>query len=189
MRCFLALVPDGNGLEQLETITRPLRQWDLPAYWQHTEDFHLTLCFLGSNDQQELHGIHYAIDELAGSLIKPQLSLSGLGAFGGKTYPKNLFVGINDPEHRCVDYHHNLCEALSMRPESHYKPHMRLCRPRGQGERISRDWSDMITAFGTADWGPINMTHLALYHSRQPKNGGQRYHAVHKWPLLENSYV
>ena len=96
MRCFLALVPDGNGLEQLETITRPLRQWDLPAYWQHTEDFHLTLCFLGSNDQQELHGIHYAIDELAGSLIKPQLSLSGLGAFGGKTYPKNLFVGIKD---------------------------------------------------------------------------------------------
>ena len=97
MRCFLALVPDGNGLEQLETITRPLRQWDLPARWQHTEDYHLTLCFLGQCDSNELHAIRYCIDEIAGSPGGATGALNGLGAFGGKPIPKPCLRGFRIP--------------------------------------------------------------------------------------------
>ncbi|TVR41189.1 MAG: RNA 2',3'-cyclic phosphodiesterase [Planctomycetota bacterium] len=185
MRCFLALCPDADGAERLEILTRPLRQWDLPARWQHHQDYHLTLCFLGHLDHQEAFAVRYSVDELAGSLVRPALALSGLGAFGGKTYPKVLYCGITDAEQRCIDYHHNLCDALSIRPNRDFHPHITLCRPQGPGERLGRGWAEMIGAFGGAEWGPITMSHLVLYESRG--GPGQRYHPLHAWPLIPHA--
>lgn len=184
MRYFLALRPDNDGLEQLETLTRPLRQWELPARWQHTQDYHLTLCFLGHGDHDEVAAVRYSVDELAGSLTQPALRLAGLGAFGGKTHPKVLFAAVADPEQRCLDYHYNLCELLGVKPNIHFRPHITLCRPQRVPERHPRDWSDLITAFGDADRGPIAMPEIVLYQSLEHTNGGPKYHPVETWPLL-----
>lgn len=184
MRCFLGLRPDADGCDQLETITRPLRQWQLPARWVHTQDFHLTLCFLGEVDDADIMGVRYSVEEVAGSMPRPSLRLDGLGAFGGKSHPKVLYAAADDPGGACEAYHRDLCEVLGVRPSRHFQPHFTLCRPQRVPEHSPRDWPDLITAFGAADWGPIGVAEMVLYESRPPSNGGPRYHGLASWPLL-----
>ena len=187
MNHFLALRLADGPRDRLGDLARRLQEWNLPAYWVHPEDYHLTLVFLGHCDADEVRTLPYAIDELAGGLPRPRLRLAGLGASGGRSEPKVVFAGLEDLAGACAAIHRDLCEMLSLTPESRFSPHVSLCRPRPGPSSdpaprpTRRDWPQLLEANGLADWGDCPTTDLVLYRSTERT---PRYAEVAKWPLL-----
>ena len=62
--------------------------------------------------------------------VVPQLSLPGLGAFGGSEAPRTVYAAVSDPEEACQLMHADVQDALGELPEPTYHPHITLCRPR-----------------------------------------------------------
>jgi len=139
---FLALRPAAHVRDRLAEVAARLRAWELPARWVHPEDYHCTLCFLGHLDDDEARVLPRAVDEVAGSLEAPPLTLDGLGAFGGKRMPRTVFAALGDPEEALAGYHHDLAQAAEEPPERRFRPHLTLARPTGSGEP-GRDWPDL----------------------------------------------
>lgn len=183
MNHFLALRLADKPRDLLATLSQRFQDWQLPASWVHPEDLHLMMLFLGRCDGDELRSLPYAISDLARTLVRPRLRLSGLGAAGGKTEPRQVFAALDDPDGLCATTHAGLAEALGVDGERHYQPHITLCRPRTTVDagRSRRDWPQLLEANGLADWGDCPTTSLVLYRStdRTP-----RYEALEEWPLI-----
>lgn len=185
MRCFLALRPDAPTRDRLGQIMERLRSWELPGRWTHPEDLHLTLCFLGECDPDEVAGMPYAIGEVAGGCVAPSLALPGLGAFAGKAEPRVVYAAVDDPEDACAGFHADFCEVLGQRSERSFQPHLTLCRPRPRRASGGRDWPELLAAFGQALWGPCVVDQLVLCESPRPTGSGPRYRILERWPLID----
>lgn len=188
MNHFLALRLADRPRDLLATLSQRFQDWHLPANWVHPEDLHLTLFFLGRCDADELRTLPHAIDDLARTLVRPRLRLSGLGAAGGKTEPREVFAALDDPDGLCATTHAGLAETLGLPAERHYQPHITLCRPRSltpldaaTGRTARRDWPHLLEANGLADWGDCPTTDLVLYRSTERT---PRYEALEAWPLI-----
>lgn len=181
---FLGLRLDLDSSERLRSVVQRLRAWDLPARWTHPDDYHLTLIFLGSVDDDEARYLPDALHEVAGSLRAPALSFCGLGASGSSgDEPKYVFSAVNDQEMGCDGMRRDLCEALELMPESSFRPHVTLCRPQPtpRGLPLFRDWPHLLEAHGQAHWGACVVTAVVLW--RSSGTGATRYEALASWPL------
>jgi|GEM_PF-2595645 2'-5' RNA ligase len=185
---FLALRLADEPRDRLAMIAERLQAWQLPAAWVHPEDYHLTLAYIGELDDDEVRVLPHVIGDVAGSLRRPELRFSGLGAQGGRAEPRVVFAALDDPEHACAGMHADLCAALDLPARRQFSPHVTLCRPRTSAARElaaasgGHDWPGMFAANGLADWGACPTTDLVLYQS-----AGQqqiRYRALARWPLV-----
>lgn len=183
MNHFLALRPAAHVRDRLAEVAARLRAWELPARWVHPEDYHCTLCFLGHLDDDEARVLPRAVDEVAGSLEAPPLTLDGLGAFGGKRMPRTVFAALGDPEEALAGYHHDLAQAAEEPPERRFRPHLTLARPTGSGEP-GRDWPDAFAAFGDADWGACPIEALVFCRRRPGRPQGPAYEILERWALI-----
>lgn len=185
MNHFLALRLADRPRDLLATLSLRFQDWRLPATWVHPQDLHLTLCYLGHCNSDELRTLPYAIGDLARTLVQPRLRLAGLGAAGGKTEPREVFAAVEDPAGLCATTHAGLAETLGLAAERHYHPHITLCRPRSvtpfDAARSRRDWPQLLEANGLADWGDCPTTDLVLYRSSERT---PRYEALEEWPLI-----
>ncbi len=188
MNTFLALRLADPPRDRLAQVADRLRAWNLPANWVRPEDYHLTLLFLGKLDADEAGMLPHAVDLVAGSLRRPSLRFCGLGASGGRTEPRLVYCALSDSEHACAGMNHDLCDALGMKPERAFMPHVTLCRPRPSTPRdiaeqpLFRDWPHLLEANGQADWGDCETTHLVLYRSQTDRM--PRYRELASWPLV-----
>lgn len=184
MNHFLALRLTDECRDRLAEVCRRLQEWQLPASWVHPEDLHLTVLFLGRLDADEQRTLPYAIDQLASTIARPTLHLSGLGAVGGRSEPRVVYCAARDQEGAVHRTHADLCDAIGVRPERTFLPHITLCRPKTP-ERWApaprRDWPQLLEAHGLADWGECATTDLVLYQST---GATPRYRMLASWPLL-----
>jgi 2'-5' RNA ligase len=187
MNHFLALKLADQARDRLAAVAERLQAWQLPAAWVHPGDYHLTLAFLGELDEDESRVLPHLVADVAGSLRRPRLRFSGLGAFGGRTEPRVVFAALDDPEHACFGMHTDLCAALCLRADPQFSPHVTLCRPRPGGARDiagagTRDWPALFAANGLADWGDCPTTDLVFC------SGGAdrplRYTELARWQLV-----
>lgn len=181
---FLGLRLDRASGDRLQAVAERLRAWDLPARWTHPADYHLTLLFLGPVDDAEASYLPAALDEVAGSLRAPALRFSGLGADGSSgDGPKYVFAAVDDPEQACDGMRRDLCEAMDLRPEPRFRPHVTLCRPQPvpSGLPLMRDWPHLLEAHGQADWGSCVVEAVVLWRSAGA--GATRYEALASWTL------
>ncbi len=188
MNHFLALRPDGATRDRLHQVAERLRAWDLPATWTHPEDYHLTVLYLGDLDETAASWIAPAIADVAASIRQPSLQLAGLGASGtrGQTVPRTVYAAALDQAGMCYDLHRDLCDCLDDQPQTHFTPHLTICRPQPVTRReqaaapLFRDWPHLLEANGQADWGACVVEALVLYRSttRTP-----RYAEVTRWRL------
>ncbi len=187
MNHFLALRPDGATRDRLAAIAERLRAWELPASWLHPDDYHLTVRFLGALDDDEVQLLPTLVDDVAASIRRPSLRLSGLGATGTRGHrlaavPRAVFAAVADAEHACAGLHRDLGECLDEQPERDFLPHLTLCRPQPQAAtgQLFRDWPHLLEAHGVADWGPCTIESLTLFRSGEFT---PRYETLATWPV------
>ncbi|MDF1718324.1 MAG: RNA 2',3'-cyclic phosphodiesterase [Antarcticimicrobium sp.] len=124
MRAFVAI-----DLPEAVTAALARMQSMLPAGRPVAEEnLHLTLAFLGDQEETALEALHY---ELEGIRVQPfALRFSGLGAFGGDR-PRILFADVGT-EPALIDLHRRVAGALHRAgivvQHARFHPHVTLAR-------------------------------------------------------------
>ena len=113
----------ANYKEEMKSLL-PFRSW------VHEEDYHITLAFLGSAEQEQLQGIKKELRRLAAEQ-ELSLTLQGFSTFGRTEHPRIFWAGVNEnPALFALQKHvHMICEnngfSLETRP---YHPHITVAR-------------------------------------------------------------
>ncbi len=193
MNHFFALLPDEATRDRLQAVAERLQAWSLSAAWVDPLDYHLTVLFLGDLTAEEGGLLPYAVEPLITALPRPELRLAGLGATGTRRggageVPRAVYAAARDPRAACGALHRELAECLGETPRSGaFIPHLTLCRPQppssaeARAQHPLRGWPHLLEAHGEADWGPCQLTHVALLRS---EGGHLRYRRIAEWPLL-----
>lgn len=123
MRLFIAIDLPNSVKDYLRTV-----QANLPAgKMSKTHDFHLTLKFLGSCEENRRKRIE---KNLRGIPFQPfEAALAEIGTFGGKI-PRVIWVGMNVPEWlaESVREIENRMAKLGFEKEYRFAPHITLAR-------------------------------------------------------------
>jgi 2'-5' RNA ligase len=183
MNHFLALLPDHATCDRLAALQDRLRAWDLPARWTHSDDFHLTLCFLGDCDPHEASLMATAVADVARAALRPHLHLAGIGAAGTahRTVPRTVYAAVADPAQACFNLHCDLADCLGDDAQTHsFLPHLTLARPLAC-DGPPGAWTSAMEALGAIHPAPCTVETLALLRSHSDRR--PRYEAVERWPL------
>lgn len=164
LRLFLAIpIPDNIAarLAMLET--------DVPgAAWRTSEQYHLTLRFIGEVDEATARDVDV---ELGRIVARPfELSLSGAGSFGGKE-PSALWAGVDAPPDlaRLAAACETAIRNAGLPPESRkYKPHVTIAYLNGTFDTDVASYLQDTASFRTE---PFWADHFCMYASRSTRNG------------------
>lgn len=149
------------------------------ARWIDVENYHLTLRFFG-----DVEG--HVADEIANALDRVQrpffeLSLSGVGQFGGKK-PHSIWAGVApSPELNAL---HGEIERISQRlglpaDPRKFSPHVTLARLKNVGPETVAHY---LSARGNFWAAPFKVGRFVLMSSRDSTGGGP-YIVEEAWPL------
>jgi len=171
-----------TGLEipqSARTALSFLRGGLLGARWVEPEDYHVTLRFIGDIDAR-------TADEIAAALARVQrppleLTLSGLGAFGGNK-PHAVWARV-EPSPALTELqseHERIMQRLGLDAEPRrYTPHVTLARLRNVAPADVAHWLGLYGGFRA---GPFAMPRFVLYSSRASTGGGP-YLVEEAYPL------
>jgi len=102
------------------------------ARWIDSENYHITLRFIGDVDNRTADEVSYELDRL--SYSEPfSIRLSHLGAFGGDM-PRALYAGVENNEalQQLQTAHERVLRRVGLEPEARkFVPHVSLARLRG----------------------------------------------------------
>ncbi|NDY74013.1 RNA 2',3'-cyclic phosphodiesterase [Desulfobacter hydrogenophilus] len=134
IRCFIAIVLDGHTKRQLGRVQRDIRSTGIPAGWPSTQNFHLTLKFLGNISKRALPCIKTMLSEAIADKARFNITFNRLGIFPNVHHPKVLWIGpdkTNPKEvalQRDIDLRLNKCHPFVK--EKRFSPHITLSRVR-----------------------------------------------------------
>lgn len=133
MRCFVAL----SISEQLESALLELSDQcqqqlnSIDIRWVSTENYHITLAFLGDVHQHQLAEVNEVLESVANQFTVEQLSLTELVWFPSIHKPKHLVVLLKKNE-KLMALQRKLMYQLRQLgfdlPRQNYRPHITLAR-------------------------------------------------------------
>lgn len=179
MRCFLAV----DLSDQLEVAMEDIQERLPVGDPVDPETFHLTLAFLGDQDEETLTELHERLSALRVPALETRVR--GLGTFGRKT-PQVLFAQVERTE-ALADLQERVKTAVRRAgitlERRRFKPHITLARYRRrvEGRDLERlrlflqDCADM-------DFGPLPVRAVTLYSSVLRREGPV-HEALESYPL------
>jgi 2'-5' RNA ligase len=149
------------------------------ARWIDVENYHLTLRFIG-----DVEG--HVADEVANALDKVRrpaftLTLSGVGAFGGKK-PHSLWAGVSaSPDMYALQAEiERICQRLGLPADPRkFTPHVTIARLRNTSPA---EVAKYLSARGNFATMPFRVGRFVLMSSRDSIGGGP-YIIEEAWPL------
>jgi RNA 2',3'-cyclic 3'-phosphodiesterase len=137
-RLFIAVKIPPNLSELLEKESKICSAKLKFAKWTHSEDYHITLQFLGDTPVKEIPALLKALKEISGKSKPFRLSLENWGTFGLPHAPKVLWAGVSGELARLAELQRDVVNAtsgLGFKAEAReYNPHITLAR-RYRGEQ------------------------------------------------------
>ena len=107
---------------------------DVKASWTNTDNVHLTLKFLGNISLDQVSRLSEAATAATADLGSFQLRVGSTGVFPGRSRPKVLWIGVNDPSRGLAQLHSRLeteCAVKGFPTEDRaFKPHLTIARLR-----------------------------------------------------------
>ena len=152
------------------------------ARWQHDEQIHLTLRYIGEVDRRVAEEVVLALGHVHAAPV--EIALSGVGAFDHKGRIDALWAGVAPPDalaalHRKIDH---ALVRLGLAPEGRaYLPHITLARlSRGAGVDPEIDqWRARHAGLSSP---PFTLDHFTLFESHLGGEAAQ-YQVVERWRL------
>ncbi|OQM77191.1 RNA 2',3'-cyclic phosphodiesterase [Manganibacter manganicus] len=149
------------------------------ARWIDVENYHITLRFIGDVEGHVADEIADALDRIRRHSF--MLTLSGVGAFGGKK-PHAVWAGVTASPDLCalqgeID---RICQRLGVIADPRkFMPHVTLARLRNTSPL---DVAQYLSGRGNFSAMPFRVSRFVLMSSRESVGGGP-YVIEEAWPL------
>lgn len=163
------------------SLSLSLLRGGLPgARWLDTENYHITLRFIGDVEGHVADEIANALDRIRRPSFN--VTLSGVGAFGSKK-PHSIYAGVAPaPALSALQGEiERLCQRLGLPADPRrFVPHVTLARLRNSSPV---DVAKYLSARGNFVTMPFSVGRFVLMSSRDSVGGGP-YIVEEAWPLL-----
>jgi len=140
--------------------------------WVNSENWHITLVFLGSTDESVLPEIQELIEESFASIAAFSTRLTVPGVFPNFNNPKVLWLGIESIQ-ALISAQIRLVEKLQQNgfvlESKPLKPHLTLARIKNASHRTSLN--SLIERYQDTDFGPVSIDRVILYESKSTPDG------------------
>lgn len=164
-RCFVAagLPDDLRG-----ALARAIAGWQADARteglrWASADGLHLTLAFLGSVDPSAVPSIASAVRRVCGAHAPLAQPAGRLGAFARPGSARVLWYAVADPGGELAALAADVADALALKPDEPYRPHVTLARARRRPVDL-RGWIEVASAAAPAGLLRIEALHLMRSH-------------------------
>ncbi|MBC7788687.1 MAG: RNA 2',3'-cyclic phosphodiesterase [Anaerolineae bacterium] len=131
MRLFLAINLPSAQRSAIRAATEEMRAAAPVISWVSEERLHLTLKFLGEQEDSTVYGLRARMRDVASNIRPMTLTLGGLGAFPNLLQPRIVWMGVAH-EARLELLHHDVesaCASLGVALEGRaFRPHLTLGR-------------------------------------------------------------
>jgi RNA 2',3'-cyclic 3'-phosphodiesterase len=177
MRLFVAVVPPREAVAELDAAVGPLRGRELR--WTGTEQWHLTLVFLGEVGEETLPELEERLGRAARRHPAHALRFAGAGRFGNRV----LWAGVRG-DTRTLGRLAESAQAAARRcgiavEERPYRAHLTLARAANGTRPDLRPYVEALAGFEGEEW---QAGELCLMRSRLG-GGPARYERLQEWQL------
>lgn len=166
------------------SLSLSLLRGGLPgARWVDTENYHLTLRFLGDVEGHVADEVANALDRVHRPAFN--LTLSGVGVFGSKK-PHSLYAAVAPSAELSAlqGEIERICQRLGLPADPRkFAPHVTLARLRNSS---TLEVANYLSTRGNFSAMPFKVGRFVLMSSRDSVGGGP-YVVEEAWPLLEHS--
>jgi 2'-5' RNA ligase len=158
---------------------------ELPVSWVASENFHITVKFLGGIDEARVPAVIEALQTATTGRRAFDLEIVSLGAFPSPTRPRVLWAGVTEGEAPLAALAAAVDDALAPlgfpRETRAFTAHVTLARVREP--RRTPALGEALAAATTRRFGRLTIEHIALMRSDLSPRGA-RYTALSTVPLL-----
>lgn len=184
MRLFVAINLPEDVREALHEEVAPLREEGYPVRWLPSENYHLTLKFLGPVRDERVGTVEQATERVAAQTPPFSLEIQGVGAFPSLRRPRVLWVGVAPtPALRCFkqDLEWALAEHDFERETRAFHPHVTVGRVKSdEGAGAFRGLDRRAGELAVRHTVPVQT--VEVMRSRRSREGS-RYTVVRSSPL------
>ena len=127
MRCFVAVDLDRCLVRQVKEIQDNMSNLNVDVKFVESENLHFTLKFLDEVSEDEIGVIKRSIEEALKNIDAFKISIEGLCYFGGSTYVRTLWLGVNEGKDEFVKLAKNVNDCIG-KHEENTSPHLTIGR-------------------------------------------------------------
>ncbi|MCF8335394.1 MAG: RNA 2',3'-cyclic phosphodiesterase [Bacteroidales bacterium] len=186
-RTFIAakISPGEKLLETYTKLRNELKNEKIK--WVNSDQFHITLFFLGDTDEEMIPRVRTQIGNLIDQFSAFYINLSGLGVFKNLHKPRVLWAGI---------YQYDTLKEIKERideemvslgfpaEERDFKPHLTMARLKWINDK--EKLKGLIEGYKNEDFQQVKINECIYYESIL-KPGGPVYKPIEKF-ILSDSY-
>jgi 2'-5' RNA ligase len=186
MRLFIAaLIPD-TVRDALHTAREQLQRAapDRALRWVAPDNYHITLLFLGEQDEARLPAIVQAMEAARAGVPPFEIAIRGLGVFPNWNRPNVLWAGVSEGGQPLAQVATALERALMPAPSGKpFHPHITLARlktPCRDADGLKRRLHDAVQRLAATDFGRYKLRTISLMQSTLTPDGSvyTELHAV-----------
>lgn len=134
MRTFIAIPFIEQAYQELAQLQDKLCKSNADVKWVEPANIHLTLKFLGEIDDEQVVKIKTSLDEIVKNHRPFNIHLAKIGAFPKLSYPRVVWVAIDEGCQECKTLAKSIEEAMEKlgfkKEERPFSPHLTLGRVR-----------------------------------------------------------
>ncbi len=189
MRTFLAVSPPLDKARELFAARVELRDAWTGIRWAACEHFHITLVFLGEQDDTVIESVRNAVGPALEGCEAFDIGFVGAGCFGSSVRPKFFIEKLGEGRDGLESLNAALRPALEILIGSEqrtYRPHLTLGRSRRQGVKGPAGGKLLPSGVKTDNVDTFRAREVVLYQSILYPDGA-RYTPLESWPLKEAS--
>jgi len=188
VRLFVALEIPSVVRENFAALVRDLRSVAPLVKWARSENFHITLKFIGEVKDAKLAGIVSALQLLCGVYVgvhnhPVNVCFRGLGFFPNEKHPRVFWAGIEASSNlrALASDIERATEKLGIqRKQRPFSPHLTLAR--FEHPRLPEKLRSAIQENAARDFGSLRTNQFHLIESKL-KSSGAEYTTVESFPF------
>lgn len=182
LRLFAAVDIPERARDAVVAAVEPWRERFPAGRWVRSENWHVTVKFLGRTWPRLVEWVHDMCREAAAGIRPFRLGLDGIGVFPGPTRARILWVGLEDEEGSLAALARAVENRLSKEFPTEKRPFSaHLTVARFNPPVPMRDHAEELSA-AEVRARPFRVGHLTLYRSHLSPRG-VRYEPLERFPL------